>query len=1787
MAAGNNSTQAQTGDTASAPDYLVAIGASAGGLEALRELVESLPDSKSLCYIIAQHVSPNHSSILPHLLSPLTTLEVRELNDKQRPEPGCIFITPSNKDVAFSAGLLHITEPERASGPKPSINHLFHSLADGAGQRTVGIVLSGTGTDGASGLRAIKTAGGVTMVQEPDSAKYDAMPKAAIHTGSIDLVLRPAQMGTALQRLIANPQGLNQIFGNDDEADEFQQIGTLVRVNTAFRLSDYKIGTIKRRIARRMGILGIATLVEYLEYLKSHKTEAHALVRDTFIGVTAFFRDSETFPVLGRAIAEIVRNQAEQGVIRCWVPGCATGEEAYSIAMLFEEALLEQNRNDLQYVIFASDLDDEALEHARTASYPASSLDNVPETLRLRYTETVNGYCRILKNIRNRLVFARQNLIEDPPFARLDLISCRNLLIYLNPPVQKRIFEIFHYSLNRGGYLFLGKSESPESYKHLFEDVDNRARLYLRQDSVARYSLPLSQGLNNARNNPRNATRNPAVGADSINIRTLECLAEHYAPPSLLINESDNIVYFHGNLKPFLCFPKGPADMHLFDLLDKSVRAELRALVYRCRRELRPISGGSWHFTVAGQAHTVTPIVSPLEPEQGRYLLISFKAVPVEAEQSPEVDPGDRDHNIISELEQELSNTRAHLNIIAEELETANEELQSLNEELQSANEEMQSTNEELQTSNEELQSANEELLMVNEEMLIKSAELEAVVNDLTNVKQSLAFPLIVVDKQLRITQANSACRHIAAFDTPLERSSLTTVQWQLEVPGLVEQVRRVVSDAQSYEATLKGTGAAMFRLFVMPYRKPAGDVDGAVLVFQDITRQHHTEEALRVSNERFELAVRGSNDGLWDWDIANNRIYFSPRYAEILGYTDREWEPSLAVWESHLHPDDCQATLAALEAHLKQSLPYHREYRLRHKSGHYIWVLARGQAIRDDAGAPIRMSGSISDISLRKRVELALREIDARNRALIENAPDAVIVIDELGSIELCNPACETIFGYAPDELINRNISILMGGEDGKMHNEYLAHYLRTGKSRVMGMGRDVTAYCKDGKGKDVHISLGEFRLENGQHRFVGFIRDLSERVRAEKALRESEEKFHLAMHFAPTGKALIAEDGRFLEVNPALCTILGYDSEALLRRDEQSVTHPDDLADGQHHLQRLQRGEIPTFQIEKRYLRKDGGVVWAQLNVAQVADPLGTPLYNIAQIQDITQRKQADDELRLAASVFSNTQDGIVIASSDFTILKVNQAFERLLGYAEREALGKPIGFAATEQYLQDYYRPVIKAVRKTGSWQGEVWCKHRQGRDLPVWLSIAGVRNQAGDIDRYTAVVYDISDQKMSQERINYLAHYDAMTDLPNRTLFMDRLEHALNQARRQARSLALMFIDLDNFKQVNDTYGHSAGNELLRQVAERLKRTVRESDTLARLSGDEFMLMVEDAERWSGLDVTGRKILTALAQPVELAEGRVFISASIGIAVFPNDGDDIDTLVKHADLAMYRSKEAGRNQLHFFTQDLSLKVQERMMLHNDLRHALEHEQFELHYQPVIDVTSRRCVGAEALIRWQHPSKGWIPPSKFITVAEENSLIHSLGQWVLLTACRQMKTWLDAGIHLDFLSVNVSGKQIAQGDFVGIASQVLRDTQCPADRIVLELTESYIMRESEGAIELLTQLRDFGFGIAIDDFGTGYSSLSYLKRLPVTKLKLDQSFVNDIPSDGNDAAIARAILKLGETLGLQVVAEGVESEAQHHFLFEEACLLGQGFWYARPMPAKDFSDFWDAIEPPGLNG
>ncbi len=574
----------------------------------------------------------------------------------------------------------------------------------------------------------------------------------------------------------------------------------------------------------------------------------------------------------------------------------------------------------------------------------------------------------------------------------------------------------------------------------------------------------------------------------------------------------------------------------------------------------------------------------------------------------------------------------------------------------------------------------------------------------------------------------------------------------------------------------------------------------------------------------------------------------------------------------------------------------------------------------------------------------------------------------------------------------------------------------------------------------------------------------------------------------------------------------------------------------------------------------------VWSkrEVNVLNAAaDTLGSAIAH----------DHADHQIRLAATVFENTKEGVLITDKENCIITVNKAFTEITGYAAAEVVGQRPSLLSSGRHDGDFYADMWADIKQRGQWQGEIVSQRKNGSPLPEWLSISTITDRNGELFQYVGVFSDISKLKRTEERLDFLAHHDPLTELPNRLLLTDRLHHALARSSRHESIIAVFFLDLDHFKTINDSLGHHMGDELLKQVSLRLQETLREEDTVARLGGDEFMAVVEDIESSSQVALVADKILKAVAAPISLEGKSLYITTSLGISLFPEHGTSVGELMKNADAAMYKAKESGRNNIQFYTSEITDAVLARLSMENQLRRALEQDEFELHYQPQCNTVSGDIIGMEALIRWRDPESGeLIPPDRFLSFAEEAGLILPIGRWVLNTACRQCRVWLDSGFDGIRVAVNLSARQLDKDDLLLSIEDALQQSGLPGTHLELELTESCIMQKPEQAVGILGDIRDLGVTLAIDDFGTGYSSLNYLKLLPFDKLKIDRTFVNDIPQDSDDMAIARAIVGLGHTLQMSVIAEGVETADQYRFLMDIGCNYLQGYLLSRPVSVVD---------------
>lgn len=551
---------------------------------------------------------------------------------------------------------------------------------------------------------------------------------------------------------------------------------------------------------------------------------------------------------------------------------------------------------------------------------------------------------------------------------------------------------------------------------------------------------------------------------------------------------------------------------------------------------------------------------------------------------------------------------------------------------------------------------------------------------------------------------------------------------------------------------------------------------------------------------------------------------------------------------------------------------------------------------------------------------------------------------------------------------------------------------------------------------------------------------------------------------------------------------------------------------------------------------------------------------------------RRKRENRLRQAAIVFEQTLEGVLISNAKNRIVHVNPAFERITGYSAAEVLGQTPKMFKSGRHDRSFYSVVWSQLQERGLWSGEIWNRRKNGEIFPQWQRICAVRDELGTLTHYVAIFSDVSAIKQSQQELDYLAHHDPLTGLPNRLLFNERVQQALERCRlRQGGGGCVLFLDIDFFKDINESFGHTKGDEVIKIVADRLS-AVASGLTVARLGGDEFALVCEDdgnqAKRAASL---AEAALATLRDPIRLAGSELFVNASIGISLFPEDGSQLDQIIRNADSALFKAKHSGRQTYAFYTQELTLQARQRVELGAALRQALEQDELRLYYQPIIDLASGRVLGVESLVRWQHPGLGLVPPNVFIPVAEESGLIAAIDSWVLAHACRQMRAWQQEDIHLDFIAVNVSSRLFSRGELDRYVKEVLDETGLQPRFLELEITESAMMEDPQSAQTMLHRLRGLGIRLSIDDFGTGYSSLLRLKSLPVHKLKIDQGFVAGLPDDEDDVAITRAVIALTHSLGLDVVAEGIETPEQAAFLRRHGCSFGQGYWFGRPAPAE----------------
>lgn len=881
------------------------------------------------------------------------------------------------------------------------------------------------------------------------------------------------------------------------------------------------------------------------------------------------------------------------------------------------------------------------------------------------------------------------------------------------------------------------------------------------------------------------------------------------------------------------------------------------------------------------------------------------------------------------------------------------------------------------------------------------------------------------------------------------------------------------------------------------------------------------------------------------------------------------------------------------LDALIEQRAQFELEVRLPAPLGGelHLWLMARLPQQRRDYQAVIL---SISDITSRKQVELSLLERESFWSDVVRTVPDQLYVQDVHNRrMIFSNRHLGQTLGYDRSELVQ------MGDHFWELllHPEDAEHY-RSLRQQQRDSGHSQSLHCqlrfrhRDGGWRcyDIREQVLARDGEGQVTRIIGVGKDVTVQIEASQSLRDSEQRYRM---LAESISDVIFSTDNQLQLNyisPSVQTVLGYSVDYIFDNGWPSIiANPSQLSGMQTLMERVSkalddreqlrqlRSQLPTQMFLFDCLRADGRKIPIELRLVLVWDDHERFEGVLGVARDISQQRRAEKDLRMAATVFEHSTSAILITDPAGYIVQVNEAFSRVSGYAPDEVLDQRPNMLTVEGQQDAHLGYVLKQLNQRGTWEGEVWLKRRSGEHYPAWVGITAVLDDERDLASYVCFFTDISERKASEQRIHRLAYYDALTHLPNRTLFQDRLHTALQQAERHKSWVVLMFLDLDRFKPINDSLGHAAGDRMLKDMAERLLACVDEDDTVARMGGDEFTLLLQSrTSREMALNRAihvAENILASLVRPFVLESREFFVTASIGIALSPQDGNELSQLMKNADTAMYHAKERGKNNFQFYQADMNASALERLELESDLRHALEQNEFILYYQPQFSGDGKRLTGAEALLRWRHPRRGLVPPGDFIPVIEELGLVVDVGDWVLREASRQLKAWHKAKVRVPKVSVNISARQFSDGQLGKRIATILEETGLPPACLELELTESILMREVNEAMQILDSLKNLGLSIAVDDFGTGYSSLNYLKQFPIDVLKIDRTFVDGLPEGEQDAQIARAIIAMAHSLNLAVIAEGVETHEQLEFLREHGCDEVQGYLFGRPMPANQF--------------
>ncbi|MGV3557822.1 PAS domain S-box protein [Larkinella arboricola] len=1348
-------------ETLDQPVPVVAIGASMGGLEALSVLLAELTPTTGFAFVYVQHPDPNAKHKISDILNEVSRIPVVEAGDLERILPNHLYVVPPGKDMEIIDGLLTHFARQQSTGIEEEVAHMpvdrfFVSLATRQKATGIGVILSGLDGDGTQGLKAIKEAGGITIAQD-HTALYQGMPRSAIAEGVVDLVLPPHQIASELERLSQQPD----IFQSTAQAEEGEEslppdeelkpILTFLRKAVGVDFSQYKVTTIRRRIIRRMLLYKLETLKDYAQYLRQHPQEANLLYSDLLINVTSFFRDAEVMEYLKKVLfPRMIAENNEGEPLRIWVPACSTGQEAYSLAMLLMEVLGER-ASSMVIQIFATDLSESAIAKARLGSYSRSEIMDVsPRRLHRFFTKQDDQY-RINKSIRDLCVFAPHNIFKDPPFSRVDLVSCRNLLIYLNGSLQRRALTMFHYGLNPRGYLLLGKSETVGSSASLFTPVEKAYKIFARKNDVARRASfelqprtievspapPVSRRVSSA--------RPPALPVNDLEQRIDALLLNQYVPASVVVNQDLDILSFRGSTALYLEHTQGRASLNLLKMARPSLSFELRNAVHKVLKSGQPVRKNGLEMKAGGTTHYVAIEAAPLESDsEDRLFLIVFQetGAPV----APETGPVKARNRRIKELEEELANVRRDMHSLIEEQEAGNEELQSANEEIVSSNEELQSINEELETSKEEIESTNEELLTINQELQVRNEQLSEAYEFAEAIFATLREATLVLDADLRVRSANSTFYEM--FDVRREDVEgrllyeLSGRQW--DSARLRERLAGVITQ----DIQIQG--------FEFMYVLPNGQEKVLLLNARRVVRQQRKEAILmaieeitehrraqRLSQEReawFHAIVDNSPALTWVASVDRRYTYLNRAW---LNYTGRTLEEEVGQgWAQGIHPDDRVQYLATYHARFADRQPFTTEYRLLRSDGEYRWMLEQAQPTFSPDGVFNGYIGTCADVHLQKELNQELdRRVQQRTYELAEanTLLNQTEMIARIGSYErelasptmLASDELYRLFGYKP-----HSVELTLNFIDAHTHPDDLAPthaHLEQAMQDGLPFEYVRRIFRSDGQMRYLYVRGEIIRDGNGQpFKVVGFKQDITDVMLTQEKLRKSGEEFRTLVENTPDIITRWNKELKLLFANTAFEAKTGTPLSDLLGKTNQEMGQPDSIA--VPYMDKLKQ-VFATGKPQEHYNSfptPNGLTLYFSRMVPEPASD-GTVQSVLAIARDITQLQELAENLQAILdsspawivylkAVFENDNPDQVV---DFRLAVCNQKFADLQQAPAQELIGLPVEQIASllwrEQTLER-----LKQIRLTGE---PFYEEHSTPGDSEGWTAVSATRFDGG--------------------------------------------------------------------------------------------------------------------------------------------------------------------------------------------------------------------------------------------------------------------------------------------------------------------------------------------------------------------------------------------------------------------------------------------------------------------------